>query len=75
MPTDRATDSTGTAWVAPVDGACPLSHPVKANANSGIYHVPGGRFYDRTRPERCYSDAGGGRGRRLPCGEGLVTAR
>jgi hypothetical protein len=44
------------AWVAPVDGACPVSHPVKVNASSGIYHMPGGRFYDRTRPERCYSD-------------------
>jgi hypothetical protein len=20
-----------------------------------IFHVPGGRFYDRTRPERCYA--------------------
>jgi hypothetical protein len=45
------------AWVAPEDGACPLSHPVKANANSGIYHLPGGKFYDRTRAERCYVDA------------------
>ena len=24
--------------------------------SSGIYHLPGGRFYDRTRPERCYVD-------------------
>ena len=45
------------AWVEAVDGACPVTHPVKANANSGIYHLPGGRFYDRTRPERCYADA------------------
>jgi hypothetical protein len=43
-------------WVAPVNGACPLSHPVKGNANSRIYHVPGGRFYDSTVPERCYRD-------------------
>lgn len=42
-------------WVAPVDGACPATHPVKANDNSGIFHVPGGRFYERTRPERCYA--------------------
>ena len=41
--------------VDPVDGACPTTHPVKANSSSGIYHVPGGRFYDRTKPERCYS--------------------
>ena len=49
------TDSS--AWVEPVDGACPLTHPVKGNANSGIFHLPGGRFYDTTVPERCYRDA------------------
>ena len=43
-------------WAAPVDGACPHGFPIKANANSGIFHVPGGRFYDRTVPERCYAD-------------------
>src|SRR6478735_793267 len=42
-------------WVTPVDGACPDGHPIKANASSGIYHVPGGRSYARTRPERCYA--------------------
>ena len=45
----------GTAWVPPVDGTCPAGFPVKANANSGIFHVPGGRFYERTVPERCYT--------------------
>jgi hypothetical protein len=45
-------------WVEPAaDGSCPPSHPVKANDNSGIYHLPGGRFYDRTEPERCYVNA------------------
>ncbi|MFN8022020.1 MAG: hypothetical protein U0Q03_10875 [Acidimicrobiales bacterium] len=44
-------------WVLPVDGQCPDGYPVKANDNSGIYHVPGGRFYERTKPERCYVDA------------------
>ena len=43
--------------VAAERGACPLTHPVKANANSGIYHVPGGQFYERTKAERCYVDA------------------
>lgn len=52
-----ATDeSTQQRWVAPVDGQCPDGYPVKANDNSGIYHVPGGRFYERTIPERCYAD-------------------
>jgi hypothetical protein len=49
--------SDGLTWVEPADGACPVSHPVKANATSGIYHEPGGQFYERTRPERCYVDA------------------
>ena len=44
-------------WVAPVNGDCPDGFPVKANDNSGIYHVPGGRFYDRTVAERCYANA------------------
>jgi hypothetical protein len=54
---DVAAEMQAAAWVAPEDGACPATHTVKANANSGIYHLPGGQFYERTRPERCYVDA------------------
>lgn len=43
-------------WLPPVDGVPPEGYPVKANDASMIYHVPGGRFYERTRPERCYAD-------------------
>lgn len=49
------TASNETSWVEPTDGVCPVEFPIKGNANSGIYHVPGGRFYDRTVPERCYA--------------------
>ena len=45
------------AWIEPVNGACPPTHPIKVKTTSGIYHVPGGQFYERTRPERCYVDA------------------
>ena len=45
------------SWVEPVDGTCPSGYPVKANNSSRIYHVPGGQFYERTVPERCYTDA------------------
>jgi hypothetical protein len=46
------------AFVDPgADGACPLTHPVKAKLASGIYHVPGGGNYERTKPDRCYSTA------------------
>jgi hypothetical protein len=40
--------------------ACPATHPIKGNFTtySGercIYHAPGGAFYGKTRPERCYA--------------------
>jgi hypothetical protein len=50
-----AAGDVGAAWAAPVDGGCPDGYPVKAN-RSGIFHVPGGQFYERTVPERCYLD-------------------
>jgi hypothetical protein len=43
-------------WREPVDGACPDGYPIKV-AKSGIYHVPGGRSYERTTAERCYVNA------------------
>jgi hypothetical protein len=46
-----------TAWVEPVDGACPATHPVKAKLSSGIFHVPGAQMYERTNADRCYADA------------------
>lgn len=45
------------AWIAPDDGICPISHPVKGKLASGIFHVPGGQSYERTRADRCYLDA------------------
>ena len=57
-PEARSTDRTTGGWADPLgDGTCPISHPIKANDNSGIFHMPHGRSYDRTRPQRCYSDA------------------
>ena len=58
QPSTRAAEPVERAvWLEPVDGACPLSHPVKAKLAGGIYHVPGGSSYDRTHPDRCYRDA------------------
>lgn len=34
---------------------CPSWVPIKGNANSMIYHVPGGAYYSRTKPEECFS--------------------
>ena len=51
------TDDEQSCVPANDDGSAPDTHPVKAKASSGIFHVPGGRFYDRTRPDRCYPTA------------------
>ena len=47
----------GVLWVEPVGGVCPRSHPVKASLSSGIFHVVGGLFYERSKADRCYRDA------------------
>lgn len=54
---ERDEPADGEDWVEPVDGACPATHPVKGKPGSGIYHEPGGLFYDRTVPQRCYRSA------------------
>lgn len=33
---------------------CPSWAPIKGNASSGLYHMPDGRYYDRTKPEECF---------------------
>lgn len=53
-PASRPGIAPASAW------NCPVSHPIKGNFTtySGercIYHVPGGRFYEKTKPERCYA--------------------
>ena len=53
--------ATGEQGVPPDrKGQCPADHPIKGNFTtySGepcIYHVPGGRFYDKANAERCYA--------------------
>lgn len=34
---------------------CPDNKPIKGNAQSGIYHMPGGQYYGKTMPERCFA--------------------
>jgi hypothetical protein len=54
-PVVAAPDAT---WAPPGDdGACPVGFPVKVKESSGIYHLPDGRFYERTNADRCYVDA------------------
>jgi hypothetical protein len=53
-----ATSTSGVSWLpANADGSLPHGHLVKAKDTSRIFHVPGGRFYDRTTPDRCYRSA------------------
>ena len=59
--TTRAASPSTTPAASPStapadDGSCPVSHPVKGKLQSGIYHVPGGANYERTRADRCYVD-------------------
>ena len=34
--------------------SCPDDKPIKGNSQSGIYHIPGGQYYNKTMPERCF---------------------
>jgi hypothetical protein len=55
---EGAAPDEGATWVAPAaDGSCPEGYPIKAKTSSGIFHVPEGRSYARTKPERCYATA------------------
>jgi hypothetical protein len=49
--------ASGMRWVAAAGGERPDGYPVKVNERSGIYHVPGGLSYERTRPTRWYTSA------------------
>jgi hypothetical protein len=57
-PTDPTPSAEVIEWIVPgPDGAIPASHPVKVKVSSGIFHVPGGRFYERTTADRLYPNA------------------
>ena len=44
------------AVAATADGAAPEGYTVKGNADSGLYHAPGGRWYDSTVAEFWFAD-------------------
>ena len=57
-PAPEAAPASGDAGpVRGADSVCPDSHPVKANDNSGIYHVPGQQHYGKTNARHCYASA------------------
>ena len=46
---------TKPSSVSAAGWGCPSDYPIKGNASSMIYHVPGGGFYSRTSPEECFA--------------------
>src|SRR5713101_4339670 len=60
-PAAEAQQAQGRLGVPPQDAwTCPLTHPIKGNFTtySGercIYHMQGGQYYGKTKPERCYA--------------------
>lgn len=46
---------SGNGGTQPIGKDCPANAPIKGNANSMIYHMPGQRYYDRTTPEACFA--------------------
>jgi hypothetical protein len=45
------------AVAATEDGSAPEGYEIKGNADSGLYHVPGSAFYDRTVAELWFATA------------------
>jgi hypothetical protein len=45
----------GTSYPPASEDNCPAYAPIKGNQQSGIYHVPGGAYYDVTDPEECFA--------------------
>jgi large subunit ribosomal protein L22 len=48
---EETVDLPEGAVLAPEDGSIPEDYPIKGNANSMLYHQPGGRYYDVTIAE------------------------
>jgi micrococcal nuclease len=48
--------SSGSGSAPPIsENSCPPGFTIKGNGDSGIYHVPGGAYYDATNPEVCFA--------------------
>ncbi len=55
-PAEDATELPVGAVAPTADGAAPEGFTVKGNAESGLYHAPGGRWYDSTVAEFWFAD-------------------
>lgn len=60
-PAAEAQQPQGRPGVPPQDAStCPLTYPIKGNFTTSssercIYHMQGGDFFGKTKPERCYA--------------------
>ncbi len=55
-----ASPSGNKASYAPISKhSCPAKAPIKGNASSHIYHMPGQRYYAVTDPEECFATEAG----------------
>ena len=55
--TPATVDLPKGAVAATEDDSAPKGHEIKGNADSGLYHVPGSAFYDRTVAEFWFASA------------------
>ncbi len=57
QPPAESQAGNAAGGVAPIDPwTCPDSHSIKGNRNSMIYHTTASRYYDKTKPEVCFSN-------------------
>ena len=56
-PEVAVTSTDHPDWIVAIGDDPPATHLVKAKLASGIYHVPGGASYQRTKPDRWYRSA------------------
>ena len=54
-PSTPAQPTPSSGGATPTGGSCPPDSPIKGNRQSGIYHVPGGQYYNATNPEECFA--------------------
>jgi hypothetical protein len=54
-PSTTPANGTDDGRVKGVDGVCPPDFPIKGNASSKVYHVPGLPSYEKTKAEWCFS--------------------
>ncbi len=53
--TEETTDLPSGAIAGTGEAECPEGYPIKGNASSNIYHLPGQSSYDKTIPEICFA--------------------